>query len=172
MSIAVSAVIRPSRTLRAMLIAMSSLSTAVGIAVFAGTVGDLPAMAQTVIAALCVFPASFGFYHGIRHRETLHIDISSAGQIRIEKEAQQRACTDGDWPHVQQSRAVVHLMRDSTMWPNFMLLRLCSSDGRITVVPVMKDSVSSNSFRALSVACRWIAARGEKADHEAEKSLS
>jgi len=44
------------------------------------------------------------------------------------------------------------------MWPNFLLLRLRDGEGRVYNVAVLPDSLPGEAFRALSVACRWIAA--------------
>jgi toxin CptA len=53
---------------------------------------------------------------------------------------------------------IVRLMTDSTIWPGLLLLRLKSEDQRVTIVNILPDSIHGDGFRALSVACRWIAA--------------
>ncbi len=58
----------------------------------------------------------------------------------------------------------VHLLPDSTLWPHLLVLRLRSEDGGIRTVPILPDSTSRESFRALAAACRWLAARSEAGD--------
>jgi toxin CptA len=162
MSIAVSVAVHPSRLLRFLIFSVSSAVAAIGIAVLAGWLGELAPFPRVTIGMLPVFMAFFGFYHGVRHRKTLHIDISGAGQIRITNALSTSPCRDADRPHVTSGSKVVEMMDDSTLWPNLLVLRLRASDGDITVVPILQDSVPRNAFRALSVACKWIAARGSK----------
>jgi len=47
-----------------------------------------------------------------------------------------------------------------------LLLRLQADNGDKWVVPILTDCVSRDEFRALSVACRWIAAHNDSADHK------
>ncbi|MGH8806588.1 MAG: protein YgfX [Noviherbaspirillum sp.] len=161
MSIAVSAIVQPSRLLFAMVGAMSLCAAAVGVAIGAGQLGALPINPRILLSACSIFLAVFGFYHGVRHRKILHIDISGAGQLRLMEVAPAGACTDTNWPHVSKHGEVVRLLANSTIWPQLLLLRLQADSGKITTVPILPDCVSPESFRALSVACRWIAARNQ-----------
>jgi hypothetical protein len=162
MSIAVSVVIHPSRILFSLLFSVSALAAAIGIAILAGWFGELDAMLRILVGMLPVFMAFFGFYHGVRHGKTLHIDISGAGQIRLAKPASGGPCGAANSPHLSSDGVVVEMLDNSTIWPNLLVLRLRADSGKITVVPILQDSVSRDAFRALSVACRWIAARGGK----------
>jgi len=54
---------------------------------------------------------------------------------------------------------IVRLMDASSLWPNLMFLHLQTESGRMVVLRILPDSVSPQEFRAISVACRWIAAR-------------
>ncbi|HYD62441.1 MAG TPA: flagellar hook-length control protein [Noviherbaspirillum sp.] len=157
MSIAVSAVVRPSRILFAMTRAMATGAALVGFAIGFGLVGNQSLAVHLAIASSVLFLAFFGFYHGTRYRKTIQLDISGTGQIRLLKLAGEPPCTDSNWPHVREMGEVVRLMSDSTIWTHMLLLRLQSDDGEITIVPIFPDSVSRDGFRALSVACRWIA---------------
>jgi toxin CptA len=160
MSIAVSVVVHPSRILLSLLFLIAALSAAIGVAIFSGWFGNLDPIHRILTGTLPVFMAFFGFYHGVRHRKTLHIDISGAGQIRMAEAASTGPCRSAYSPHLRANGTVVEMMDNSTIWPNLMVLRLRTSDRRIIVVPILQDSVSREAFRALSVACRWIAARG------------
>lgn len=132
-----------------------------------GQVGDLPDAARFPLAVFSVFLAFFGFYHTLRHQKTLHIDISGTGQLRLTslKNDVIGSCQKKNWPHVKENGEVVRLLSDSTIWPHLLLLRLQAENEKITVLPVLPDCVSRDSFRALSVACRWIATHNKPAEH-------
>ncbi len=164
MSIAVSAFVRPSRILFAMTAMMAASAALIGIAIGFGLFGDQSQTVRLTSASLVLFLAFFGFYHGTRDRKTIQLDISGTGQIRLLKVSEEPPCTDSNWPHVREMGEVVRLKSDSTIWPYMLLLRLQSEDGEITIVPIFPDSVSRDGFRALSVACRWIATQKEAQD--------
>ncbi|HYD97644.1 MAG TPA: flagellar hook-length control protein [Noviherbaspirillum sp.] len=167
MSIAVSAVVQPSRFLRVATAVMALASAATGIAIGIGGIGaGLPAPARTLLAAVVVFLSFFGFYHGVRHRKPIHIDISGTGQIRIAKPASNAPCMELNRPHVWGMGEVVRLTDCSTIWPSMLLLHLKADSGEVTIVPVMRDSVPPDGFRALSVACRWISQRKDESERE------
>lgn len=161
MSIAVSAVVHPSRILIALNGAMALIAVCVALSIGAGQVGDLSIPLRALLSVLVFFLASFGFYHGMRCRKTIQLDISGAGQIRLLKAEVKPSCTATNWPHVGEIGEVVRLMDNSTIWPHMLLLCLRSEAGRTTVVPVFPDSVDREAFRALSVACRWISVQNE-----------
>lgn len=166
MSIAVSAIVHPSRLLYALVASIATMVTAIGISVGFGFVGELPAFARFSIGAFLVILALFGFYHGIRHRKTIHIDISGAGQIRLIKMNRIGPCANVNWPHVDDSVEVVQILSDSTIWSHLLLLRLQAESGKVTILPILLDSVSRDSFRRLSIACRWIAAHNNPPANE------
>lgn len=158
MTIAVSTVARPSRILLAMVGAMSVMVIAIGVAIGVGEVGELSWPSRMAIAAFIVFLGVFGFCHGVRHRKTIHIDISGAAQIRLTELDAARACIDPNRPHVRGSNEVFRLLPDTTIWPHLLLLRLQADNGKREILVILSDCVSRGDFRALSVACRWIAA--------------
>jgi toxin CptA len=161
MSIAVSAVVHPSRILFALNVAMALIAVCVSLAIGAGQIGDLPTLLRALLSALVFFLASFGFYHGMRCRKTIQLDISGTGQIRLLNAGVKPSCSATIRPHVREIGEVVRLMDNSTIWPYMLLLRLRSDAGRTTVVPVFPDSVDREAFRALSIACRWISVQNE-----------
>lgn len=164
MSIAVSAVVHPSRILLALTGATASGAAFIGFAIGLGLVGDLPGPTRLAVAALVLFLAFFGFYHGTRNRKTIQLDISGTGQIRLLKLVGEPPCTATNRPHLREIGEVVRLMSDSTIWPYMLLLRLRYDEGGIAIVPIFPDSVSRDGFRALSVACRWIATQKDAQD--------
>lgn len=166
MSIAVSAVVLPSRLLLAMIGAMCVTVAIIGVAVAVGHADELPLVARALIAASCVFAAGFGFYHGIGSRKPIHIDISGTGEIRLAEMSATNSCKQINWPHLDRNGDMVRLLESSTVWSYLLLLRLQDDSGKITTLPILPDCVSQESFRALSVACLWIAARGGMREHK------
>lgn len=158
MTIAVSAIVWPSRILFSLVCAMSAMAISIGFAIVVGYVGELVLLVRLAIFSSLFFLVLFGFYHGAWHRKPLHIDISGDGQLRLTKVHVTGSCKPVNCPHVPGSTQVVRLLKDSTIWPQLLLLRLQDDGGKITNLVVLPDCVSRKSFRALSVACRWIAA--------------
>ncbi len=161
MSIAVSAVVHPSRLLRAMLHTMSSAVFLIGAAIGAGWVGEPSLFFRMGGAFIAIFLSFFGFYHDVRYRKPIHIDITGTGQLRLTEVSAKGPCTDTNWPHLGKNGEVVHLLRDTTIWPCLLLLRVQNECGGKRSVAILPDCVSRDSFRALSVACRWIAEQGD-----------
>jgi toxin CptA len=166
MSIAVSAIVRPSRYLSGLLALMCVLAIAIALVTLLGQLGELTQSSRLFVFTVLLFLSFFGFYHGIRHRKTIHIDISGAGQIRIADAGEIRSCTSPNRPHVRPDGEVHRLLDNSTIWPCLLLLRLRGQAGAVVTLPILSDSVPADSFRALSVACRWIAAHRD--DRESE----
>jgi toxin CptA len=85
-----------------------------------------------------------------RATKTLRIDVSGPGQLRLTVQQDLRTSEAEDGPAATR----VALLPGSTVWPQLMLLLLRSEDGVLTVLPVLRDSVAPQQFRALSVAVR------------------
>lgn len=138
MSIAVSAIVRPSSGLRLL---------------HAGLCGCVSASAWACpgwpLQLLCVLAGIAGWYFGRIHREAFRLDIYGVGQIRL---------TVYQQTGKENSGAPQRLLDGSTLWPGLLLLRLGDTDGRVTVLPVLPDSVIPADFRALALACRALAA--------------
>jgi toxin CptA len=163
MSIAVSAVVRPSRLLLAAVGGMGvALAYAAGM-IGSARIGNLSIYLQLLIAGSCVLAAFFGFYWTVRTRKTFRIDISDIGQIRLEE-----YIGSGRFSSFADAAKgnVVYLMPDSTIWPCLLLLRLRDEDNRITVLRILRDCVEDDAFRALSIACRWIAAQNNRPENK------
>jgi toxin CptA len=167
MSIAVSAMVKPSRLLLMMVCTMCIGTVLAGSMLILGKIGGLTFPFRTSLGIFIVFLGFIGFCHTVRHQKNLHIDISGVGQFRLSKvDASVGSCQEKNWPHVKENGDVFRLLPDSTIWPHLLLLRLQADTGKITVIPVLPDCVSRDSFRALSVACRWIAAHNNPAEHK------
>ena len=166
MSIAVSAIVQPSKWLSSLVGAMSSIVLAGGVAIAAGLEVDLSPLLRWTLASSIVFLSFFGFYHGTRGQKTIQLSISGTGQIRLTEVDSIRPCREREWPHVDVYGEAFVLMSDSTLSAYVLLLRLRSDSGRIITVSVLPDSVSRDTFRALSAACRWIAIHNQPSKPE------
>lgn len=146
MSIAVSAVVKPSRTLRWALAAYAVVNLAVAAALLAAAPGGF--RAPLAIAACCLL-AGAGALAALRSAgNKRRIDISGVGQMRVT--VQQKLSAAG----MQNSPCT--LLPGSAVWPRLLMLRLRGDDGKTVVVAVLADSVSAEEFRALAVAIRAI----------------
>jgi toxin CptA len=162
MSIAVSAVVKPSRILLAAIGGMCVGAVVVAGMVGLGQIGKLSTLPRLFIAGSCGLAAFFAFYSAVQSRKTFRIDISDIGQIRLEEYigAEKFSSATG-----AAKNNVVELMPDSTIWPHLLLLRLRSDDNQITVLPILRDCVGVGIFRALSIAFRWIATQNSRAEN-------
>ena len=159
MSIAASVVVSPSKHLLTLAAALCLCVVAIGGALAVGAVGDMALWARLLGASACLLLAGGGFATTLRGQNTYRLDISGSGQIRLLSRAPNSPhATDSAACKPNQDGMLVTLLADSTLWPHFMLLRLEDESGRLHALPILPDSVSAESFRALSVACRWIAA--------------
>lgn len=163
MSIAVSVVVKPSRLLLAAVGSMCfGIAIAAGMIGFA-KVGELSLYPRLAIAGGCLFAGFSGFYWTVQARKTFHIDISGVGQIRLaEYSALAGVYRQDNWLNQESGGEVVRLMPDSTIWPYLLLLRLQDERNRIKVLPILRDCIAADGFRALSVACRWIATQNHR----------
>lgn len=165
MSIAISAVVNPSRLLLAAIGGMCG-----GIAFAAGMVGlskvgELSFYPRCVMAGLCALTAFLGFFQAFWKRKTFRIDISGIGQIRLmEYNGVADSSRQREWPNGEDNGELVQLAAGSTIWPYLLLLRLEAEGRRTVVLPILPDCVGADNFRALSVACRWIAAHNIRAE--------
>jgi toxin CptA len=165
MSIAVSAVVRPSRLLLAAIGAMCLCILSVAVTVGFGAVGELPFGSRVAIAVICAGTAFSCFFAAIQSRKTFHIDISGVGQIRLSQDNDAAGISGSrERPDQRGSGEVVQLLADSTIWPGMLLLRLAGQNRRVTNLLILPDSLAAQDFRALSVACRWIAAHNNRAE--------
>ncbi len=142
MSIALSAVILPSRRLRWALLAYAS---AHGLA--ATLLYDNPRFAGAGWLALaCALVACICLWQVRRPPITRRIDISGLGALTLTVQG-------------IQGLGPLNLLSGSTLWPSLLLLRLGWPDGRRSVLLLLPDSVAGDSFRALAVALRHLAVR-------------
>jgi hypothetical protein len=140
-------------------------SIAVGMAILAGQIGEWQLWLRGLLATLCVLSGLSGFYSHLKSRKAHHIDISGIGQIRLGEDSALTAtsfCNAS--PMGGGASGVVSLMEDSTLWSHLLLLRLKAENQSVKVIFVLPDCVDRRTFKALSVACRWIATRNNLAE--------
>jgi len=155
MSIAVSALVRPSRIQRLVWggcgLAQCASALAVGmLAPERFLLAPLLALALAGAGA-CVLAAA------VRRPKTHRIDISGTGDLRVtvqqHVDGRERAAQEGA---AQESAApeggAAALLPDSVIWPMLMLVRYTAPGARPRVLAVWRDSVEPAAWRALAVA--------------------
>jgi toxin CptA len=151
MSIAVSAVIKPSRLLRGALAAYAAVNLAV--ATFLALSAPGAFRAPLAIGACCLLAAAAAL-HGLTSAGKMRrIDIFGVGEMRLTVQQKLSETSMHEVP--------VTLLPGSAVWPRLLMLLVRAGDGRAAVVAVFADSVSAAEFRALAVAIRAI--RGQVA---------
>lgn len=153
MSIAVTAVIKPSRLLRLALAGYAAASVAA--AVLVAAVQPARFHAPAALAAACAAVALVASRAAVQAPNARRIDISGPGEIRLS---------------VQQSLGVaaaqnapMQLLPGSTVWPSLLILLLRNTEnGAVTVVAILPDSVNAGQFRKIAVSIRAIAGRDNK----------
>ncbi|HEX9174255.1 MAG TPA: protein YgfX [Telluria sp.] len=149
MSLAVSAVVNPSRLLRLALLLYACACLGAALALASGRAGNV--VLPHWVALCCLLAAGAALRAFSQAKNTRRIDISGPGQIRVTVQ-QNVGSTSADGVPVQ-------LIPGSTVWPSAMVLLLRAEDGAVTALTVLPDSVAPHQFRALAVAIRAIAGR-------------
>lgn len=149
MSIAVSAVVVPSRLLRRALLCCAAVNGSAAAALAWGAAR--PSWLPLAGAGACLLAAAAVLAALARIPKMRRIDISGLGQLRLTVQ-QGIGPDDGrDGP--------LRLLPGSTLWPGLMLLRLQDEHGRVSALVLLPDSVEPGQFRRLAVAIRHVAAR-------------
>ncbi len=149
----------PSKRLLTLVLVLCLYVMAIGCVIGLGAVGELAVWARLICALLCVSLAVAGFVRMLRRRKIHHLDISGSGQIRLRVvDATYREMSNITPEAPNADGILVTLLADSTLWPHLLMLRLQDEGGWVHRLPILTDSLPAESFRAVSVACRWIAA--------------
>lgn len=163
MSIAVSAVVNPSRRVLVVVTAMCMLVLCSGLVIGAGVVGDLTLLFRMAVLLGCMLVAAHAFRSMVVAGKTYEIHISGVGQIRLSIRAPSGV---RDEKIVEEMKAEpVKLLASSTLWSGLLILHLQNEKQKTEVVRILPDSVSAEGFRALLVACRWIVMRHPEAEN-------
>ena len=152
MSIAVSADIKPSRLLLLLMGFACFCVAFVGIACL-WIPGQLSWLVRGTLTVVCVLAAGIALFIVLRGRTTVWLHISATGQIRVVEHLVSGASRAK--PQVMKA-GLAHLLAGTTIWPGMLFLRLRLENGRTRTIAILSDSVSEETFRALSVACRWL----------------
>lgn len=162
MSIALSITVQPSRALRFAARYMCFCIAVVGCLVGFGMIGHFSFELRIFISIASLIGALFALFQ-LRHvGKTFRLDISAIGNIRLRQYEDRNHAGMLRDSSSDDGGETVRLMEGSTLWPGLMFLHLQSECGRMTVLRILPDSISHQDFRALSVACRWIAARSNE----------
>lgn len=180
MSLAVSAIIAPSRRLRCLLACFCASLCAAALAVglllperfaFGGAVACLPLLAA--LSLLPRFPPFLAGWMGRPHgasgalrvthsQAILHsiatvrrIDISGVGQLRLT--VQQELGRGDEAAAMLAPGSPMTLLPGATVWPCCILLRLRADDGATWPLVLLPDAVAAGQYRALAVAVRSLA---------------
>lgn len=153
MSIALSTIVKPSRLLLALMAMQCALAGLVGILIAGGVVGTLLLPVRVVLATLCLAAAICGMLRYYRERCAIQVEISADGQIRLADVA-----AKNENQILRPMLVPAQLLESTTIWSNLLLLRLRLASGSVRTIAILPDCVSNDTFRVLSVACRWIAA--------------
>jgi len=159
MSIAIYAVVKPSKALFALICATCLGTVGVAGAIAFGVVGELSAICRILLGSGCIFIAFSVLYQQARKRSEFHIHISGAGQIRFAELKSTRTGRKSNGPLFTKTETEARLSAATTIWPWLLVLRLQLDNQAVVTIPVLPDCMPADTFRALSVACRWLAAR-------------
>lgn len=151
MSIAVSAVIKPSRLLR---VALSAYAVASAGAAMALALGPPERFHHPLPLALACLAVALLAARAAASAPTMRrIDISGLGEIRL---TVQHGIDAG-------ARAPLTLLPGSTIWPGLLLLSLRDpASPAVTVLAILPDSVAHGQFRKIAVSVNAIARRDNK----------
>lgn len=164
-SIAVSAVVQPSRILSFALASMCAGAVLIGLATVMGSYGGAPAVVRWIAGALCIGAGLMAARRMLAPGIARRIDIFGSGQIRVSEHGS--SCSAGGGPgHAENAACLWQLLPTSTLWSSLMILNLRSEHGARVELLILPDTMSQTSFRALSVACHWIAAHNNRAGSE------
>ena len=153
MSIAVSAVIHPSRLLRAALAAFGLACGGAAAALLWWTPGRFHA--PEILAGVCTAAALVAWYSTGESGNARWIDISGLGEIHLSVQQSLGAAPPRD--------GALQLLPGSTVWPSLIILLLRDrASGAAAVALILPDSVRSDQFRKIAVAISAIARRDNK----------
>ena len=150
MSIAVSAVIVPSRSLRRVLLCYALANLGAGAALGAQLTASIAL--PWLGAAACMLAGAAVLRALARLPNVRRIDISGLGQLRL-------TVQQGIGADAAPAPVPMLLLPGSTVWPGLMLLGLRGQDGRCCALALLPDNVEAGQFRRLSVALRDVASR-------------
>ncbi len=164
MSIAVSAVVQPSRIVFFLTLGMSVGSVLIGLFLGLNAFGPTLLWARMTLAALCGLSGLTAACRILQDRCAQRIEISGSGQIRVYAASVPPSNRHEPTERIGSADCPQDLLPSSTLWSHLMILNLRADNGVTTTLLILPDTMSQTSFRALSVACHWIAAHNNRAE--------
>jgi toxin CptA len=163
MSIAVSAIVRPSRVHRFLLIGAGLSLFAAALAV--GVAAPARFHAACLQGFLLAVAAAVLMHAGSGRAKTHRLDISGTGALvlTVQQGLRERNAARPGVTGPADNAVDVTLLPGSVVWPPLMLLRLRDDRARVHVLPVWRDSVEPGAWRALAVAVLALGRRGGSA---------
>jgi toxin CptA len=151
MSIAVSAVIVPSRLLRCAVASCAAVHLGAGTLLLAFGPAAVAGAPLLALACLAVAASAACHCHRYGRRKWRRIDISGLGAVRLTVQG-----------YRAPPGAPLALLAGATLWPGLLLLRLQAGSGKTQHLLLLPDSVAPGIFRPLAAALRDIAVRNKK----------
>lgn len=159
MSVSVSAQVGVSRFFSACVLGMAVLAGITGLLAVSGLAGTFNFRGSLVVFVISLF-AAFSFVCLYFHaKKTFWIDISGSGQIRIREDIRNVSMRVFFGKPAAWDTEEFALARGTTVWPMLLVLRLRSASVRGRYFLIFYDSVTQAEFRALYIACSWLAVR-------------
>jgi toxin CptA len=165
MPIAVSAIVRPSRIHRCLLVGAGLALFAAALAV--GAFAPARFHAGFLQASILAGAGAVLMHAGSARPKTHRIDISGTGDVvlTVQQGLRKRSLAG---PADAADGAGVALLPGSVVWPPLMLLRLRDEHGRVHVLAVWRDSIAPGAWRALAVAVLALGRRGGSVAQDGE----
>lgn len=156
MSIDLSVVLHPSKKLQILRILFSVCLLQIGIVLACSA--PIPVLLKFIFATMCISTALFNYFaskSASGHR--WHILIDGQGKIRCKAFSISGQPPSDSAAVFQQT---YYLAPGTVIWPQLLLLRLRTlDDDNMINLMILSDAVSTDEFRRLSIACRWIGAK-------------
>jgi toxin CptA len=161
MPIAVSAIVRPSRIHRCLLVGAGLALFAAALAV--GVLAPARFHAGFLQASILAGAGAVLMHAGLARAKTQRVDISETGELvlTVQQGLRKRSLPGSTGAADDVAGAV--LLPGSVVWLPLMLLRLRDDRARVHVLRVWRDSVEPGAWRALAVAVLALGRRGSVA---------
>jgi|UPI0005951F36 toxin CptA len=160
-SIAVSAVVKPSRIVKLLCLTLSVMLFITAFALLFLSSPDISLLVRSGLSGSALVAAVAALLQAVVPGVPVSLDISGLGQIRrsflFVRPTPRSAATAADID------CLVQLQPGTLMFSTFLLLRLKDNAGVVSSLLILPDAISTSGFRRLSVACRWIAAQNYRA---------
>lgn len=159
-SLAVSVLVRPSRTAQILYAALSGICLIVAILILMGQSGVTTSIHRYAASFIACAAALRVGIEVCKKHPSVFFDISGTGDLRLGP-----TLSGGIGDRSQLNPLLMptyFLMAGSVINPFVLVLRLADKYGIVNTLVIFPDSVSDGAFRRLSVACRWLAVQKKR----------